>query len=304
MKPETRNMKTWILLAVLTSSMLISCQGNEKKEKKIEPTETASMVVPKTWIKRRVEKAKTSLQQTDAGKVVWDAMEAHGGLEKYYSNGYLSFHFNYQPLGEGVPRNTYQIVDTWSNKARQKEAKDTTLQYGWNGETAWKVVKDSTSIPYDTRFWALTPYYFSAIPFVLDGAGVNLELLPQTNYKGQLNDVVKVTFAESTGDAPDDYYILYFSAESHKLTVIRYIVSYPAYFKKGQHMPEKFMDIFGEQVVEGITFPKSYKTYWLAADNLPGEYITAIELSEISFKKDVKKTYFDPPKDAVIVDGL
>ena len=166
------------------------------------------------------------------------------------------------------------------------------------------MVKDSTSIPYDTRFWALTPYYFSAIPFVLDGAGVNLELLPQTTYKGQLNDVVKVTFAESTGDAPDDYYILYFSAESHKLTVIRYIVSYPAYFKKGQHMPEKFMDVFGEQVVEGITFPKSYKTYWLAADNLPGEYITAIELSEISFKKDVKKTYFDPPKDAVIVDGL
>lgn len=279
-----------------------------KDKSKVTPTETKdkettlNTMVPETWIKSRVAKTKERLQATPAGTVVWNAMEAHGGLEQWFSNGFFSFHFNYQPLQEGTPRNTYQIVDTWRNKVRQKEALDTTLQYGWNGKVDWKLFKDSTSIDYDTKFWALTPFYFSGLPFVLDGAGVQLELLPQTNYKNEVWDVVKVTFAPGTGNAPDDYYVLYFNSETHKLGVIRYIVSYPAYFPKGGHMPEKFMDLFGEQTIDGITLPKSYKTHWLTENDLPGEYITAIELSEVSFVQGISDRYFDPPEGAVLIE--
>tara|TARA_R110001606_G_scaffold194682_1_gene342402 strand:- start:499 stop:657 length:159 start_codon:yes stop_codon:yes gene_type:complete len=52
---------------------------------------------------------------------------------------------------------------------------------------------------------------------MLDGEGVNLELLPQVNYKDISQDVVKVTFDSGTGDAPDDYYILYMDAKTHLL---------------------------------------------------------------------------------------
>ncbi|MEA1786542.1 hypothetical protein U1E44_10605 [Arenibacter sp. GZD96] len=282
----------------------LACK-EKAQEKAAAPTNaeaTAGTMVPASWIQSRVTKAKEQLQASEAGTVVWNAMEAHGGLEKWFSNGFFSFHFNYQPLGEGTPRNTYNTVDTWRNKVRQKEALDTTLQYGWNGKEHWKLVRDSTSIAYDTKFWALTPFYFAGLPFVLDGAGVQLQLLPQTQYKNENWDVVKVTFASGTGDAPDDYYILYFHAATHKMGVIRYIVSYPAYFPEGGHMPEKFMDLFGEQTVAGITLPESYKTHWLSDKDLPGEYITSITLSEVSFDQGIDQRYFDPPQGATMVE--
>lgn len=297
-------MKKSLLFISISMLILIGCKEKNQDAtsvSEVSKIETVAMV-PNSWIANRVAKTKSRLQATDAGKVVWNALEAHGGLERWFANGYLSFHFNYQPLDDGTQRNTYQIVDTWRNRVRQKEAKDTSLQYGWNGKTAWKVVKDSTSIPYDTRFWALTPYYFAGLPFVLDGEGVNLALLPQTKYKNAEWDVVKVTFDEGTGDAPDDYYILYFHKDTHKMGVIRYIVSYPAYFAKGKHMPEKFMDLFGEQTIDGIRFPESYKTHQTAKNDLPGEHITDITLSEIAFVKNIDKGHFDAPEGAVIVE--
>jgi len=259
--------------------------------------------VPSLWISKRVEKAKNRLEKSEAGKVVWNATEAHGGLAKWYGNGALAFRFDYQPLDGSTQRDSYQTIDTWSNRARHTSATDSTAQFGWTGEKAWVKAKDSTAFAYDTRFWALTPYYFLAQPFVLDGEGVNLELLPQITYKNKVQDVVKVTFDSGTGDAPDDYYVLYFTEDTHRLSAIRYIVSYPGYFEKGEHLPEKFMEVIGEKRVDGIVFPTDYKTHWLTEDQKPGEYITKIEVSDVNFTKDIEEGFFDVPEGAEIVDG-
>lgn len=263
-----------------------------------EVTETDIISIPKSWVDGRVNKAKEKLGTSEAGEIVWNAMEAHGGLDRWYANGPLSFRFNYQPLDGKTARDSYQTVDTWSNRAVHTSATDSTAHFGWTGEQAWVKAKDSTSFEYDTKFWALTPLYFYGQPFVLNGEGVNLELLPEVTYKQQKQDVVKVTFDAGTGDAPDDYYILYFSKESHKLVSIRYIVSYPEYFKDGGHAPEKFMEVIGENTVNGILFPTSYKTYWLTKDKKPGEYITQIDVSNVSFENNLPKDFFDVPKDA------
>ena len=286
---------------------MISCKNTA--EPRLETAENemittaSSAMVPLAWVSRRVEKAKSRLNNSDAGKVVWNAMEAHGGLKNWYENGALAFRFNYQPL-DGTPRDSYQVINTWSNKAKHTSIADSTAHYGWTGEKAWIQAKDSTAFAYDTRFWALTPYYFLAQPFVLDGEGVNLELLPEITFKDKNQDVVKVTFDQGTGDAPDDYYILYFDSKTHILSVIRYIVSYPAYFKEGEHMPEKFMELIGENKVAGISFPTNYKTYWLTEANKPGEYITQIEVSDLTFKKELPEDYFEVPAEARIIDEL
>jgi len=296
------------MLVLAPIFMAISCgdKKSQAKEANAEMAKSESNLakVPNTWIENRVSKAKEKLQASDAGKIVWDAMEAHGGLSKWFANGPISFHFNYQPLDGGEPRNTYQTVDTWRSYARHFSATDSTQQYGWDGENAWLKAKDSTVFNYNTRFWSLTPYFFMAQPFVLEGKGTNLELLDQVDYKNNLYHVVKVTFDAGTGDAPDDYYVLYFSTRSRKLEVIRYVVSYPGYFEKGKHTPEKFMELFGEQTVEGITFPKNYKTYWLTEENGPGEHITDIKLSEIEFLPKLKASYFEVPEDAKVLEGL
>lgn len=292
-----------ILLSASLLLLIFSCKDQAKNtEVSNDVTKVQEGLIPASWVTKRVQKTKSKLEQTDAGKVVWNAMEAHGGLENWYTNGALSFRFNYQPLDDNAQRDSYQTIDTWSNKAKHTSATDSTAHFGWNGTTAWVKAKDSTAFAYDTKFWALTPIYFLGQPFILDGQGVNLELLPQKVYKEKNNDVVKVTFDAGTGDAPDDYYILYFDADSHQLSVIRYIVSYPAYFKDGGHLPEKFMDLSEYKTVDGITFPTLYKTHWLLENQVPGEYITKIEVSDIEFTNNLEDNFFNAPEGAKILE--
>lgn len=286
-------------------AFILSCKETPKADQDLvdkEVVETNVITIPKSWVDARVNKAKEKLGASEAGKIVWNAMEAHGGLAKWYANGPISFRFNYQPLNGKTPRDSYQTVDTWSNRAVHTSATDSTAHFGWTGEQAWVKAKDSTDFAYDTKFWALTPLYFYGQPFVLNGEGVNLELLSEKTYKEQKQDVVKVTFDAGTGDAPDDYYILYFSKDSHKLAAIRYIVSYPEYFKDGGHAPEKFMEVVGEHTVDGILFPTSYKTHWLTKDEKPGEHITQIDVSDVSFENNLPKDFFDVPSDAKILN--
>ena len=291
-------------LIILFLVLLGSCKEATKSKEKTEVTRAtvdSTEYIPASRIAKRVAKAKAKLEQSEAGKVVWNAMEAHGGLDKWFANGALAMRFNYQPLDGSTIRDSYQVIDTWGNRAVHTSMSDSTASYGWTGSEAWVKAKTPDFFKYDTKFWALTPLYLMGYPFVLDGEGVNLELLPQSNYKDKPNDVVKVTFAPGTGDAPDDYYILHFDAETHKLLGTRYIVSYPKYFKDGGNSPEKFMEVGPLDEVEGILLPTQLKTHW-TVDGLPGEYITLIEISNISFKKDLSDDFFDVPKGAKILD--
>jgi hypothetical protein len=267
-----------------------------------ETTQTDLAAVPGSWIEERVASTKEQLMQSDAGQVVWQAMEAHGGLTTWYENGPIQFRFNYQPLDGSTPRDSYQTIDTWRSKARHEVADNREHQYGWDGEQAW-VFPDTLNMPYNTRFWSLTPYFFMAQPFLLGNEGTNLELLPSLTYEGQEQDVIKVTFDAGVGDAPDDYYVMYFGQDDHELQVIRYIVSYPGYFEKGKHLPEKIMTLSGKQEVDGILFPKAYQTHWWTNDSI-GEHITTITLSSIVFLPETKESYFDVPTAARVLKEL
>ncbi|MFB9053307.1 hypothetical protein ACFFVB_09480 [Formosa undariae] len=294
------------LLGLFLALSALACKETPKTEtttqKEVE-TVASEYHIPNSWIQKRVEDANKRLHATDAGKVLWSAMEAHGGLEKWYSNGYFSFHFDYKPLnGKGI-RDSYQTIDTWSNKARHNSITDPSNTYGWDGEEAWVKAKDSTSFEYDTKFWALTPLYFSGQPFVLDGEGVNLELLPEVEFKGTLQKVVKATYDAGVGSAPDDYYILYINSKTNLVDAFKYIVSYPEYFPEGGHAPEKITVTQGTTTVDGIVLAKGFKTYWSAeAKDGLGEYITDINVSDISFSPTVTDNFFSKPEGAKVLN--
>ncbi|WP_144804885.1 DUF6503 family protein [Maribacter sp. MAR_2009_72] len=286
-------------------SFFVSCKETTKpntQEPKTEVQKEKTISIPKAWVSTRVAKAKQQLATTEAGKVIWNAMEAHGGLDTWYANGPISFRFNYQPQDGKTVRDSYKTVDTWSNRAVHTSTTDSTARFGWTGEKAWVKAKDSTAFAYDTKFWALTPLYFIGHPFILNGEGVNLELLKPETFKGVEYHVVKVTFDAGTGDAPDDYYILYIGKDSNKVAVMRYIVSYPEYFKDGGHAPEKFTEFIGEQEVDGIILPGGFKTYWTTEEGKPGTYITKIDFSDVSFESDLPINFFDAPVDAKILN--
>lgn len=302
--------KIKLSITIIATVFSASCKNSDTKKKEstslatIDTIEHDLAMVPDDWIDARVTKSMQRLTSSDAGQIVWQAMEAHGGLSKWYRKGPLTFRFRYQPLDNGTPRDTYQIVDTWSNRARHYQANDSTSMYGWDGSQAWVKTTDSTTFDYNTRFWSLTPYFFLGQPFVLDGSGVLLELLESQEYQDGVCDVVKVSFEDGTGDAPDDYYILYFSQDSHLLQVIRYIVSYPGYFKDGEHLPEKFMKLVNLRKTEDFFLPQGYKTYWLNEKGGPGEHITNIDVTEIGFRPKTKDSIFKVPEGAKIQKGL
>ena len=285
----------------------VACKETNKKESTIlneNQVVKSEYHIPNSWIQKRVEVANKKLNSTEAGKVLWSAMEAHGGLENWYSNGYFSMRFNYQPLdGKGI-RDSYQTIDTWSNKARHHSITDPSNSYGWDGKEAWVKAKDSTSFAYDTQFWALTPLYFSGQPFVLDGEGVNLELLPEVEFRGALQKVIKATYDAGVGSAPDDYYILYINAKTNLLEAFKYIVSYPEYFPNGGHAPEKTTVVQGTTKVDGIILATAFKTYWSAEgkDGI-GEYITNIEVSDIGFSPTVEENFFTKPEGSRVLNN-
>ncbi len=246
----------------------------------------------------RVADAAARLAGTEAGRIVLAAIEAHGGLERWYWNGPLHFRYSYERGGNEPPIDTEQIVDTWSSRARHTLMSDTTISFGWTGEEAW-TMPDAAELPINARFWSLTPYYFIAMPFVLADPGVNLELAGQTTVEGISYDLVRVTFEPGTGDAPDDYYYILIDPETNRVGGVRYVISYPGRFPDGGNSPETIMLYDGEQQVEGITLQEGFRSFRWTDEGL-GEPRAQGSLADVRFEPTAPDSLFQMPVGASV----
>ncbi|MEM9339428.1 MAG: DUF6503 family protein, partial [Bacteroidota bacterium] len=285
-------------------TLAISCTPSKREENTTEkqPKEYHLIKTPEAWVKKRVEGARSRVSGSKAGQIIWQSIEAHGGLEKWFSNGPLAFRFDYQPLDGGTRRDSYQVVDQWSVRAIHEVAANREMKYGWDGKNAWWY-PDTARVGVNPRFWSTTPFYFVALPFVLADEGVVLEMLEPKTYKGVTYDLVKATYKEGVGDAPDDFYVMYIHPETKLIGALRYIVSYPGFFPEGGHSPEKFMEITGTQTINEMTLPTGYGTYWFK-NEAPAEHITNIDVTDVSFRPELEKGYFEMPQGAKIQDDL
>jgi hypothetical protein len=297
-------MKPIILIFLLVGT--ISCTPENKEQSQAAEQEAPyTLAKPKSeWVTQRVDDAKERLSESEAGELVWKAMEFHGGLERWWSNGPVFFRFNYQPKpGTGTARDTYEVADYWSSKTKHQRYTFPQQEYGFDGDAFW-YSPATAEIPYNTRFWALTPYYFAGMPFVFADEGVNLDLEEDIQYDEATHHVIRVTFGDNVGDAPEDYYVLYLHADTYRLAAIRYVVSYPAYFKDGGHSQEKLMTYDGEQTISGIIFPEKHRTFMWEVDGTAGAYVTDITLSDVAFRPDTEQSYFMKPEGAAVMKNL
>ncbi|MEN0066910.1 MAG: hypothetical protein AAGA48_32565 [Myxococcota bacterium] len=253
------------------------------------------------WIEERTRQAEARLRRTEAGTVVWSAIEAAGGLDAWFGASPLAFHFDYRPLNGKPRRDTRQVVDLWRSRAVHTLAADPNVRFGWDGEHAWQQVPEGSSLPINPRFWSLTPYYFVGIPFVLADSGVQLELDEPATFEGQASTLVRVSFADGTGDADDDAYVVYIANETKRVIALRYIVSYPGFFEEGQHSPWKIMAYDGAQTVQDLRLPRQYRTFsW---EDGPGEQVTEITLNEVQAQPALSRSAFGMPSGATVQDG-
>jgi len=292
-------------LPICIIALFISCSqpsGTESATEQ-EAVQTEKLAkVPADWVQARTAEAQERLSKSAAGKLLWSSIEAHGGLTNWFAKGPISFHFDYQPLDGGRRRNSYQIIDQWSVRAVHEVADNRDVKYGWDGTQAWSF-PDSADVGVNPRFWSTTPYYFVGLPFVLADEGVILEELGEKEFNDVSYDLIKASYESGVGDAPDDFYVIYVHPETKLMGALRYIVSYPGFFPDGGHWPEKFMEITGQQTVDGITIPTGYHTHWFKEDQ-PAEHITTIDVTEVSFEPETPDKFFEVPEGAKIQESM
>lgn len=231
----------------------------------------------------RATAAKARLQASPAGKIVLRGTERHGGLAAWYAGKALTFHYDYDPVAEGKPsRTSLQTIDLLSSRAYHDMTAPVEGQIGWDGTRAWSTFDPSKAAP---RFWALTPYYFVAMPFVLSDAGVHLKIVPDTGEAVGLPpaDVIKVTFGADVGDAPDDFYYAYFAKDDGRMLALRYVVTYKPFMKPGMiHTPEKLLVYEDLKPAGPLTLARTERTYALA-DGKRGAFVTLATVSQVKY---------------------
>ncbi|NNF08521.1 MAG: hypothetical protein HKN21_17295 [Candidatus Eisenbacteria bacterium] len=228
------------------------------------------------------EQMDAHLQMSEGGQLIAASIKAHGGLETWLNNEVLEFRWVYHMRDRGPDAvvNTKQSVDTRSRQARHTVA-GSDVTFGWTGSEAWIAPADAEFSP-PPRFWALTPYYFVAIPFVFADSNASFEKLDDFTFEGTTYQQVMVTYEAGAGDSPDDYYKVLLHPETHLVGGALYIVT-SKLVAPGGPGPEKLITLEAYKNVGGIQLPSKHRTFTMDAGTA-GEHIRDAEATEYAWK--------------------
>lgn len=233
-------------------------------------------------ISSRAEDAQTHLKKTEGGSLLLESINAHGGLEKWFSNGLLKFRWVYNMTDMGKVVDTTQTIDTWSSRALHSvNGVDTPVSFGWDGKSGWVTPKDAQLLV-PPSFWALTPYYFVGVPHVLADPGTIHEKIEDITFQGKNYHQVKVTYEANTGETPDDYYITLIDPETKLVKGVRYIVTDQRVTRGKPATPEKLLTYEGWYDLNGVLFPKKHVTHTMEG-NVIGAQMRHADVLEAEF---------------------
>ena len=156
------------------------------------------------------KKTEVTAEPPSEGKqLVMESIEAHGGTDKWYNSGDLSFRWTYHMTDKG-PEAVVATIQTVNPKTLDvvHEVVGSETRFGIKDGQAWVHPADAEfMVP--PAFWSLTPFYFIGIPFVFNDPGANFEKLAETiEFGGKDYTQVKVTYDSDAGASPDDWYVL------------------------------------------------------------------------------------------------
>lgn len=236
-----------------------------------------------------------------AGAIALRGAERHGGLEAWFAGRAIAFDYTYAPV-ERPPAKSHQTIDLLASRAYHRIIEPGAGRFAFNGERAW-VLHEKPGFAVPPRFWSLTPYYFVALPFVVADPGVKLQVVDDDPAAAGLPpaDVVKMTYEAGTGDAPDDYYVLYYAKDDGRLLACRYIVTFEPMMKKRgiKQTPEKILVYTDFEEAGPITLARTHTFYGFDGGKR-GDKVTDAGPSNITFPAKFDETQLDMPEGAVI----
>lgn len=169
----------------------------------------------------------------------------------------------------------------------------------FTGKNAY--LSPKTAIDENARFNMFTWPYFFALPYKLDDHGAKLEYSGKKQLEGEDRETYKLTFANGTGNTPDDWYIIYLNTD-RTIHAAAYIVTFGG---KEQATAEKdpHCIVYGDyKKVQGVPIATSWKFYnWSETEGLLGETIGEGTLTNINFT-DPGANLFTKPESATLID--
>lgn len=226
------------------------------------------------------------------------AVEAHGGVAKWRGFGTVEYDLVYErPKGE---KRDHQLFNLHTRDGLITS--DAYMLGAANGEV-WIIPSHEALGGTPPRFYMWTPFYFFGMPFVFADPGVKQESLGQKEFQSQKYDVIKITFAAGTGDAPDDYYIAYVDPASGQLKLAVYVVTYAPMRKDTPvEQLEPHAIVFEEwQDADGLKVPKSAAYFNWKNDTIEGEALGRLRFKNVKFSTATPdESRFAKPVGAVI----
>ena len=178
-------------------------------------------------------------------------------------------------------------------RARIDQADGTSIVF--DGSRAW--VSPASSPLEMARFHVLTWPYFLAAPFKLNDPGTNLEPLGELPLQDTAHGAARLSFDPGTGDAPDDWYILYRDPDNDRLAAMAYIVTYGKPVAQVREEPHAIVyEDF--DTIDGVTVSTTWRFYHWSREKGPhGDPIGHVTLENVEFVKPGDQA-FAKPEDA------
>jgi len=241
-------------------------------------------------------------QETNAGrKLVREAIEAHGGIEKWRNNGSLQFRWSYHMTDRDRVADSLQVVNPITYEATHS-VPDSEMKFGRAKDGSyWVSPPEATFFP-PVQFWTLTPIYFIGIPFVFEDDQINYELLSDPKeFQGKDYTQVKITYQTGAGESADDFYVMLIDPETKLVRGAYYIVTNPLVYKGGPTI-EKFISLDNLTEVGGLLLAGGHKTYSMT-DGVIGDQLRFTEVSDVKFLKN-ENVDFSVPEGAKILEPV
>ncbi|WP_418262409.1 hypothetical protein [Flavobacterium faecale] len=145
------------------------------------------------------------------------------------------------------------------------------------------------------RFDAYTWSYFFLFPYKMSDGGTIWSPYNNPATNKEQYETQKLTFASGTGDAPEDWYVVYTNQETHLVEQLAYIVTANASKTEAEKEPHG-IQYKNFQTVNGIPFATEWQFCGWSEEKEFGENIGNASLTNIKFIT-VEADTFTPGKD-------
>ncbi|WP_109300548.1 DUF6503 family protein [Aquimarina sp. AU474] len=183
---------------------------------------------------------------------------------------------------------------TNSSKIRIDKKDESKLIY--TGEKVFLCPEDANDK--GARFDMFTWTYFFGLPYKLSDPGTHL--MPEDNrpLEGVDHRTARLTFEDGTGDAPDDWYVLYTDPNKNSLKAAAYIVTYGSGedISKAEADPHAihYKDF---KVIDGIPFATKWEFYGWTSEKGMTNQLGEASITDITFL-DEESEIFETPDNA------